>query len=62
MKHLDVITIIMGGFTVLLGIAGIVVSLILQSEYSTVCICGCTCAVLCGGFALISGILSKRKK
>lgn len=61
MKHLDLITIIIGALTLALGIAGIIISLILRSEYMIVSICGCTCAVLCGGFALFSGIMAKRK-
>lgn len=62
MKHLDVITIIIGAFTLALGIAGIIVSVTLRSEYMVISICGCACAVLCGGFALFSGIMAKRKK
>ena len=46
MKHLDLITIIIGALTLILGIAGIIISLILRSEYMIVSICGCTCAVL----------------
>ena len=61
MKHLDLITIIIGALTLILGIAGIIITLILRSEYMIVSICGCTCAVLCGGFALFSGIMAKRK-
>lgn len=43
MKHLDLITIIIGALTLILGIAGIIISLILRSEYMIVSICGCTC-------------------
>lgn len=62
MKHLDLITIAIGAFTLVLGIVGIIVSVVLKSEYMIVSISGCTCAVLCGGFALFSGIMAKRKK
>ena len=61
MKHLDLITIIIGALTLILGIAGIIISLILRSEYMIVSICGCTCAVLCGGFAIIPLNRAKRK-
>ncbi len=61
MKHLDLITMIIGALTLALGIAGIIVSVILQSEYMIVSVCGCACAVLCGGFALFSGIMARRK-
>ena len=38
MKHLDLITIIIGALTLILGIAGIIISLILRSEYMIVSI------------------------
>lgn len=62
MKYLDIITIMVGTLTLILGITGIIVSAIMRSEYMVASICGCTCAVICGGFALFSGIMAKRKQ
>jgi|GEM_PF-2037600 len=47
MKHLDLITIIIGALTLILGIAGIIISLILRSEYMIVSICGCIVRRFC---------------
>ena len=58
MKHLDLITIIIGALTLILGIAGIIISLILRSEYMIVSICGCTmCFVFMRRFMPYSVVL-----